>query len=242
MTATPNLRSLDGHTHPNYPGFPLTTPDVYRAKLFIDELKQYEQKGTFPNLVYLFLPADHTNGTRPGSPTPRAMVADNDLALGMVVEAVSKSKFWPKTCILVTEDDPQNGFDHVDGHRTVGLAISPYTKRKVVDSTNYNQTGLVKTIELMLGLPPMTQLDLTATPMRGCFTDKPDLTPYAAAKNRVALDEMNRSVGELKGKARDFALRSLKLDLDVEDRADEETFNRILWFSVRGDRPYPGDR
>ena len=242
VTATPNLRSLDGHTHPNYPGFPLVTPDVYRAKLFIDELKQYEQKGTFPNLVYLFLPADHTNGTRPGSPTPRAMVADNDLALGMVVEAVSRSKFWPRTCILVTEDDPQNGFDHVDGHRTVGLAISPYTKRKVVDSTNYNQTGLVKTIELMLGLPPMTQLDLTATPMLGCFTDKPDLTPYTAAKNRIPLDEMNKSVSELKGKAREFALRSLELDLDVEDRADEETFNRILWFAVRGDRPYPGDR
>ena len=242
VTATPNIRSLDGHSHPNFPGFPLVTPDVYRAKLFLDELKEYERKGTFPNLVYLFLPADHTNGTRPGSPTPRAMVADNDLALGMVVEAVSKSKFWPKTCILVTEDDPQNGFDHVDGHRTVGLVISPYTKRKVVDSTNYNQTGLVKTIELMLGLPPMTQLDLLATPMRGCFTDRADLTPYTAEKNRVTLDEMNKEVEKLKGKAKEFALKSLELDFDAEDRADEDTLNRILWFAMRGDRPYPGDR
>ncbi len=242
VTATPNLRSLDKYTHPHYPGFPLTTPDVYRAKLFLDELKEYERKGTFPNLAYLFLPADHTNGTRPGSPTPRAMVADNDLALGMVVEALSKSQFWPTTCVLVTEDDPQNGFDHVDGHRTVGLVISPYTRRKAVDSTCYNQTGMVKTIELILGLPPMTQLDLSATPLRNCFANEPDLTPYTAAKNRVPLDEMNKSVGELKGKARDFALQSLKLDFDEEDRADEDTLNRILWFAMRGDRPYPGDQ
>jgi YVTN family beta-propeller protein len=242
VTATPNLLSLNAHSHPNFPGFPLTTPDVYRAKLFIDEVKQFEQKGNFPNLVYLFLPADHTSGTRPGFPTPRAMVADNDLALGMVVEAVSKSKFWSKTCILVTEDDPQNGFDHVDGHRTVGLAISPYTKRRAVDSTCYNQTGMVKTIELMLGLPPMTQLDLGATPMRGCFADKPDLTPYAAVKNRIPLDEMNKPVAKLEGKAKEFALKSLALDFDEEDRADEDTLNRILWHSVRGDLPYPGDR
>lgn len=242
ITATPNLRSLDNYTHPGYPGFPLVTPDVLRAKIFIDELRKFEERGEFPNLVYLFLPADHTNGTRPSSPTPRAMVADNDLALGMVVEAVSKSKFWSKTCILVTEDDPQNGFDHVDGHRTVGLAISPYTRRKFVDSTCYNQTGLVKTIELILGLPPMTQLDLSATPMRGCFTDSPDLTPYTAVKNRVPLDELNKPVAALEGKAREFALQSITLDLDVEDRADEQTFNRILWYSVRGNMPYPGDR
>jgi YVTN family beta-propeller protein len=242
ITATPNLRSLDKYSHPNYPGFPLITPDVYRAKIFIDELKEFEKKGTFPNLVYVFLPADHTNGTRPGSPTPRAMVADGDLALGQIVEAVSKSKFWAKTCILVTEDDPQNGFDHVDGHRTVGMVISPYTKRKAVDSTCYNQTGLVKTIELILGLPPMTQLDLSATPLRGCFTDKPDLTPYTAVKNQIALDEMNKPLGSLSGKARQFALESMEEDFEVEDRADEDTLNRILWFSVRGDEPFPGDR
>jgi len=217
-------------------------PDVYRAKMFVEELKQFEQKGEFPNLVYVFLPSNHTNGTRPDSPTPRAMVADNDLALGMVIEALSKSKFWPKTCVFVTEDDPQNGFDHVDGHRTVGLVVSPYTRRGAVDSTCYNQTGMVKTMELILGLPPMTQLDLSATPMRGCFAARPDPTPYTAVKNRVPLDEMNRPVKELTGKAREFALKSLELDFDEEDRADEDTLNRILWFSVRGDKPYPGDR
>jgi len=127
------------------------------------------------------------------------MAADNDLALGMVVEAVSKSKFWPRACIVVTEDDPRDGFDHVDGHRTVGLVVSPYTKRKAVDSTCYNQIGLVKTIELMLGLPPMTQLDLSATAMRGCFADRPDLTPYAAVKNKIPLGEMNKPAEQLEG-------------------------------------------
>jgi hypothetical protein len=112
----------------------------------------------------------------------------------------------------------------------------------MVDSTCYNQTGLVKTMELILGLPPMTQLDLSATPLRGCFTDEPDLEPYTVIENRIPLDELNKSVGALEGKARHFALQSLALDLDVEDRADEETFNRILWFSVRGDQPYPVDK
>jgi hypothetical protein len=175
-------------------------------------------------------------------PTPRAMVADNDLALGMVVEAVSKSQFWSKTCILVTEDDPQNGFDHVDGHRTVGLCVSPYTRRKAVDSTCYNQTGMVKTIELILGLPPMTQLDLSATPLRACFTDTPDGTPYTAAKNTVALDEMNKPAKDLKGKALEFARKSMDLDFDEEDKADEDTLNRILWFAMRGEQKFPGDR
>jgi YVTN family beta-propeller protein len=238
----PNLPSLDAYSHPSYPGFPLTTPDVYRAKLFADKLKEWEAKETFPNLVYVFLPCDHTEGTRPNSPTPRAMVADDDLALGRIVEAISKSKFWPKTCILVTEDDPQNGFDHIDAHRTVGMAISPYTRRKAVDSTCYNQTGMVKTIELMLGLPPMTQMDLTATPMRNCFQSTPDLTPFTALKNRIELDEMNKPLKELKGQALHWARKSLELDFDVEDRADEDTLNRILWHSVRGDAVYPQDR
>jgi Phosphoesterase family len=191
--------------------------------------------------VYLYLPCDHTSGTRPQTPTPRAMVADNDLALGQAVEALTKSKFWPKTCIFVVEDDPQAGFDHVDGHRTVALVISPYTKRKYVDSMCYNQTGMVKTIELLLGLPPMNQLDLSATAMRGCFQAEPDLTPYTHAPNQVPLDEMNKSLTELRGPAREWAKKSLALDLDEADQADEDTLNRILWFSVRGEEPYPGD-
>src|SRR5213075_779367 len=136
---------------------------------------------------------------------------DNDLAVGRIVEAVSRSRFWPKTCMFIVEDDPQNGFDHVDGHRTIAFVLSPYTKRKYVDSTNYNQTGMVKTIELILGLPPMNQLDLSATPMRRCFQSTPDLTPYTAVPNKVQLDEMNPPLKKLQGAARHWAEKSLAL-------------------------------
>jgi YVTN family beta-propeller protein len=240
VTVKAQLRSLEPYTHSGYPWFPLVVPDVYRARLFIEDLKKDEARGEFPNLVYVTLPCDHTNGTRPGSPTPRAMVADNDLGLGQIVEALTRSKFWPQMCIFVVEDDPQNGFDHVDAHRTVALVISPYTKRKFVDHTNYNQTGMVKTIEMILGLPPMNQLDLSATPMRFCFTDKPDLTPYTCLPNRIPLDEMNPPLGKLQGKARYWAERSLALNLEEGDEADEDTLNRILWHATRGyNTPYP---
>jgi YVTN family beta-propeller protein len=240
ITVKSNFQSLEPYPHPRYPWFPLYAPDVYRAKVFIEELKTFEQRGQMPNLVYLTLPCDHTNGTRPGSPTPRAMVADNDLALGQIVEAVSKSKFWPETCIFAVEDDPQDGFDHVDAHRTVALVISPYTKRRHVDHTNYNQTGMVKTIELILGLPPMNQLDLSATPMRNCFQVKPDPTPYQCRPNKIPLDEMNLSLEKLKGQALHWARQSLALNLDDGDEADEDTLNRILWHATRGyDPPYP---
>jgi hypothetical protein len=168
------------------------------------------------------------------------MVADNDLALGRVVEALSHSKFWPKTAIFVVEDDPQDGFDHIDSHRTVALAISPHTKRKFVDHTNYNQTGMVKTIELILGLPPMNQLDLSATAMRNCFQPAPDLTPYKCLPNRIALDQMNPRISVLNDKARYWAEKSLALDFSHADLADEDTLNRILWHSVKGyDVRYP---
>jgi YVTN family beta-propeller protein len=240
ITIRANLKSLQPHTHPGYPWFPLLVQDVYRARIFIEELMAFEQKGEMPNLIYLTLPCDHTNGTRPGSPTPRAMVADNDLALGQVVEAVTKSKFWPDTCIFVVEDDPQDGFDHVDAHRTVALVISPYTKRHYVDHTNYNQTGMVKTIELLLGLPPMNQLDLSATPMRNCFQATPDLTAYQCRPNRIPLDEMNLSLDKLQGQALHWARKSLTMNLDNGDEADEDTLNRILWHATRGDQvPYP---
>ena len=240
IDAKVNVELLRHYTQPDYPGFVLSIPDVYRARLFIKELHKYEQSETFPNLVYLYLPTNHTNGTRPGSPTPRAMVADNDLALGQVVEAVSKSKFWKDTCFFVVEDDPQNGFDHVDAHRTVALAISPYSKRRFVDSTCYNQTGMVKTIELILGLPPMNQLDLSATAMRHCFQEKPDLSGYTAKAAQIALDEMNPPVNRLKGQALLWAQKSLEMNLDDADLADEDTFNRILWHAAHGDKkPYP---
>jgi YVTN family beta-propeller protein len=240
ITVRPNVKALEPYTHPGYPGFPLTTPDVYRAKIFLDDLKKDEAKGEFPNLVYVFLPCDHTTGTRPGYPVPRAMLADNDLALGQIVEGITHSKFWPETCIFVVEDDPQFGFDHVDGHRSLTQVISPYTKRGFVDHANYNHTSVIKTIELILGLSPMNQLDLSATPFRTCFRDTPDLTPYRSVPNRVALDELNPPLEKLQGQALHWARKSLALDFDEADEADEDTLNRILWHATRGyDTPYP---
>jgi YVTN family beta-propeller protein len=240
IRARPGVATLEPYLCPTYIGFPGKVQDVYRARQFIKELRQFEAKGELPNLIMMLLPNDHTSGLQPGLPTPRAMVADNDLALGRIVEALSHSRFWPQTCIFVVEDDPQAGLDHVDGHRTVAFVISPYTKRGAVDRANYNQTSMVRTIELILGLPPMNQFDLSATPMASCFTDKPDLTPYTAVPNRIPLDELNPPLNALSGAQRYWALRSLALPLDDVDEADEDTLNRILWHSVKGyDTPYP---
>ncbi len=168
-------------------------------------------------------------------------MADNDLAVGRIVEALSHSKFWPQTCVFVVEDDPQAGYDHIDGHRTVALAVSPYTRRHAVDSTNYNQTSMVRTIEQILGLPPMNQLDASATPMASCFSDRPDLRPYTAVKNNIPLDQVNPRLSEIRDpRQRHWAEVSLRLPLDEVDEADEDTLNRILWHAQTGrDDTYP---
>jgi YVTN family beta-propeller protein len=243
VRVVPGVHTLKPYVCPTFAGFGGTVPDVYRAREFLRELKEFESQGKLPNLIVMTLPNDHTVGTRPGLPTPRACVADNDRALGEVVEALSRSRFWPRMAIFVVEDDPQNGFDHVDGHRTVAFVISPYTRRRVVDSTNYNQTGMVKTMELMLGIPPMNQMDLSATAMRGCFQATADLTPYEAKPISIALDETNPPLGQLRGPQLYWAQQSLELELDEVDEADEDTFNRVLWHYVKGyDVPYPARR
>ncbi len=235
------IKTLEPYICPTAIGFPTTVPDIHRAEQFIRELRDYERRGMLPNLMVLALPCNHTSGTLPGRPSPEAMVADNDLALGRIVEAVSRSKFWPETCILVVEDDPQNGFDHVDGHRTVALVLSPYTRRKGVDSTNYNQTSMVRTIEIMLGLPPMNQFDASATPMASCFGDVADLAPYQPVPANIPLDRLNPRISEIQDPGqRHWAEVSLRLPLDEADEADEDTLNRILWHARRGrDDTYP---
>jgi YVTN family beta-propeller protein len=231
---------LRHYTAPSYPGWNLKITDNQRVDQFLHEFRQAEQKGDWPNLVLVYLPQDHTSGTNPDFPTPRAHMADNDLALGRLVEAISHSRFWPKTSIFVIEDDPQDGFDHVDGHRSVCLLVSPYTKRKQVVSTFYNQTSVLHTIEHILGLPPMNQLDARAPIMIDCFTGASDLTPYQALQAKVALDEVNKKVGELQGEERQWTLRSQRLNFGSADLADEDTLNRILWHAARGAQtPYP---
>ncbi len=240
IRAKSNLPQMEPFTCPTFIGFPEKVPDVYRAAEFIKELKEFEKNDSFPNFIIMLLPNDHTSGTKPGLPTPRAAVADNDLALGRVVEALSHSKFWKETCIFVTEDDPQAGLDHVDGHRTVGLVISPYTKRGEVISTNYSQINMFRTIENILGIPPLNQFDLAAEPMFDCFTSKADDSPYTAHPNNIPLDELNPELISLSGDARYWAQKSMEQNLDELDRIDEDTFNRIIWHSVKGyDVPYP---
>lgn len=240
IRAEVNLEQLEPYLCPTYIGFPNKVPDVYRAAEFIKELNEFEKNGNFPNFIIMLLPNDHTSGTRPGLPTPRAAVADNDLALGQIVEAISHSKFWKETCIFVTEDDPQAGLDHVDGHRTVGMVISPYTKRNEVVSTYYSQINMVRTMENILGIPPMNQFDLSAEPMFDCFTDSPDFTPYKTLKNNIPLNEINPPLESLNGKKRYWAEKSMEQDLDDYDRINEDEFNRIIWHAMKGyDRPYP---
>ena len=241
LSSRPTVPSLRPYLCTNTVGFKLNVPDVVRAQVFIDELKQFERDGNLPNLTILFLPSDHTSGTRPRCPTPGAKAADNDLAFGRVVDAVSHSRYWKDTCIFAIEDDPQNGFDHVSSYRTTAYVASAYTRRHAVIHTPYNQTSLVRTMELMLGLPPMNQLDATATPMSDCFTDQPDFRPFTAVPNQIPLDQMNPDVKAIRDPAqRKWAVASNKLPLDEADECPEDLFNRILWHAQKGsDAAYP---
>jgi DNA-binding beta-propeller fold protein YncE len=222
-----SVPAVVGHFDPKYRGYDLTYPDVKRAERFVSELKRFEAEGEMPRLQILRIGNDHTAGTRVGQPTPRAMVADNDLALGRMVDAVSKSKFWKDTAIFVIEDDAQNGPDHVDAHRVVALVVSPYTKRKFVDSDLYSTTSLLRTMELILGLKPMSQFDAAARPMFNSFTGKPDFTPYTHVPAEIDLNEKNAAGAW-------GAERSAAFNLEVEDRADDLLFNEVIWKSVKG--------
>jgi YVTN family beta-propeller protein len=225
--------------HPKYPAAESRVPDGYRADIFLKDFAEFEKNGNLPELVLLLLYNDHTEGTSPGFPTPRAALADNDLALGRIVEAVSRSRYWKESAIFVTEDDSQDGLDHVDGHRTVGLAISPYTRHGIVDSHFYSIVNMFRTIKQILGLPPGNQFDLAAEPMFTTFTSKPNLTPYSAIPNNVPLNEMNPPVAGLRGLQRELAEFSLAIDSSEPDSAPAETLNRAIWHSVKGfDTPY----
>ena len=168
-------------------------------------------------------------------------MADNDLALGQIVEAISHSRFWKDTCLFAIEDDPQAGWDHVSGFRTTAYVASPYTKRGQVIHTQYNQTSILRTMELILGLPPMNQMDATATPMFDCFTSIPDLTPYNVVTNNVPLDQMNPSPKKLSDPMlRRDAYVSARLPLKKPDQCPEDVLNRILWRAMQGSQePYP---
>ena len=227
----------------NYPAYTTAIPDLARAQIFLADLKRYEVEGKLPNLILLQLPSNHTNGTTPGASTPKAMVADNDLALGQIIEGLSKSKFWPKMAIFVVEDDAQNGVDHVDGHRTTAFVASPYARKGQVDSIFYSHQSMLKSIELILGLPTMSIFDLIANDMRASFTTKPDLTPFTAVEAKHDLFETNPKVSALSGKPRQAAVDSAKMNFNAPDAAPTERLNRILLGQIKGwNIPYPAPR
>jgi YVTN family beta-propeller protein len=223
-----SVPGLEGHISPTYAAWNLALPDGRRIDAWLEEFREFEAKGYLPRLSIFHLPNDHTAGTRAGYPTPRAMIAENDQALGRLVETISKSRYWKDSVIFVLEDDAQNGPDHVDAHRSVALVISPYTRGRGLDSTLYTTAAMLRTIELILGLEPMSQYDAAATPMGAAFVAKPDFTPYTARPARVALDEKNdpRAYG---------ADASARMNLDAPDRAPELELNEIVWKSVRGE-------
>lgn len=221
------VKALEGHIDPMFRSYDLDYPDVKRAERFISEMKRFEKEGGMPQLSIVRLPNDHTYGTRKGKPTPTAMVAENDLALGMLVEAVSKSKFWKETAIFVVEDDAQNGSDHVDAHRTVALVISPYTQHGKLDSTMYSTACMLRTMELILGLKPMSQFDAAAQPMYNSFSKVANLKPYAALTPQTDMKAKNADTAW-------GAKLSETFDLTKEDAADDLLFNEVIWRSVRG--------
>lgn len=242
FTNTTTISRLEPILSPSFPGFdgPAST-DQIKADAFINELNQYENMpgDGLPQLMVMALPADHTVGMREGFPTPRAMVADNDLALGRILEALSKSRFWESTVVFVVQDDPQSGWDHVSAYRTVGFVVSPYSVLSKTIHTNYNQTCIVRTIEQILGIPPMNVVDATALPMFDCFSDKLQKKEFIHLKNNVPLDEMNKPATVLTGKAKKFAELSALPMFDRIDGGDDDLLNRILWYSAKGNKPYP---
>jgi YVTN family beta-propeller protein len=212
-----------------YRGFDLKYPDVERAKVFLADLAAWEKAGQMPRLMVMRLGNDHTSGTAAGAVAPLSAAADNDLAVGRIVEGISKSRFWASTVICILEDDAQNGPDHVDSHRSPAFLISPFVKRHTVDSTMYNTASMLRTIEVILGLRPMTQFDAAARPMFAAFQPQPDNTPYAIEQPRQPLDAKNP--------ATPAAAASNRMDFDEADRNDDDELNDILWRAIRKDAP-----
>jgi len=223
-------QALERHTNRAYRAFDLDYLDIDRAKVFISDLGRMEGEKRFPHFTVLRLGNDHTSGASAGKRTPVAQVADNDAALGMIVEALSRSSFWPKMAIFVLEDDAQNGPDHVDSHRSPAFVISPYAKRGVIDSTFYNTTSMLRTMELILGLNPMTMHDAGARPMVSLFVPFPDLKAYTADKPNVSLEDRNPANTAL-------ARRSAQLRFNEADEIDDDEMNEIIWLAVRGTPP-----
>jgi len=238
-TTIARIRPIISPVYPDCDNFIFT--DQLRADIFINDWKECERQAgdILPDLMVVSLPNDHTAGTSPDFPTPRAMVADNDLATGRIVDAITHSRFWDSTVVFITEDDSQSGWDHISPYRTVGLVISPYSALGKTIHTNYNQTSMVRTIEQILGIPPLNIIDATALPMFDCFTNTRSSFRYTFVPNRIPLNSMNKSFSQLKGKASYYARLSAEKAFKAVDEGEDDLMNRILWFDAMGDTKYP---
>jgi len=241
---TPNykLETLRRYSDMRYPGWDMEIPDQFRADIFVKALAEFEQKQEMPEFVVIYLPNDHTQHGAKGSPTPSAYVADNDLATGRIVEALSKSPFWKDMAIFINEDDPQTGNDHVDGHRSFCLLAGPYVKRGATVSRFYNQDSVLHTICDIFGVPPMNQLVAMAPVMTECFQDTPNFSPYVCVQPTVAIDELNPDPKRAASKTQArLAPLTVKMDFSEPDLIDKqaELFSRWVWSTVHGDEPFP---
>jgi hypothetical protein len=236
VVAAESVPGLRGSVAPYFAGFDLAITDNKRADTWLQEFNAFVENRNLPRLSIVHLGNDHTMGTTPGAPTPRAMVADNDLALGRVVEAISNSPYWKESAIFVVEDDAQSGPDHVDSHRSVLLVASPFARRGFVDHTFYSTSGVLRTMELILGLPPMSYYDAAATPLYNAFQGTPDLAAYRRLIPAVSLDEKNPTTAF-------GAALSRSLNFSDADLTPEEPLNDVIWRSVKGpNSPMPPPR
>ena len=219
-------------TNWKYRGFDLDFTDVDRANIFLADLKEFEKTGAMPRLILMRMGNDHTSGTAAGKIAPLSAAADNDYAIGLLIEGLSKSPFWNSTAVFILEDDAQNGADHVDSHRSPAYIVSPWVKRHTVDANMYNTTSMLRTIELLLGMRPMTHFDAGSRVMSAAFGKQPDAAPYAAEKPRTPLDARNSA-------ATPAAKRAENLLLDEADENDDDEMNDMLWRAIRKDAPPP---
>jgi hypothetical protein len=213
---------------PGYPDYDLSIKDVLREEIWERDIDSLIAAGAVPRFSTVRMGNDHTSGGRVGAPTPFAHVADNDLALGRFVEHLSKTKIWGESAVFVVEDDAQNGPDHVDAHRSPALVISPWVRRRQVDHTMYSTAGILRTMELILGLPPMSQYDAAATPLWRPFTDKPDLAAYTARPSNVDLDQKNTAYN-------DNARKSEGFNFAQADAIPDDAFSEVIWKTVKGE-------
>ncbi len=244
LEAHSDVPSLEKIINKEYPPYHQVISDQYRFEVWLKEFNQYVKDGNLPDFNIMALTSDHTNGTAPTYPTPKAMVADNDLALGRVVEAISKSPYWKDTVIFVIEDDVQNGVDHVNGHRGPANIISAYSKSGTF-SQYMTQIDFIAAMERILGLPPMNQMDMAVDPthLNALFSSSPNLEPFTALEATTPINELNPKPVAATTLQGAWSRASERMDFwSGPDRADPALLNRAVWYATKGfDAPYPGD-